>query len=76
MGEQDSIFVKMLIPQKPFSVKEVLSVEIPAVDGPYLVLPRRAHDAATDHLGQTRLEYCPADHEKADHHDHYIIGEP
>ncbi|MGN1079539.1 MAG: F0F1 ATP synthase subunit epsilon [Alphaproteobacteria bacterium] len=42
MGEQDSIFVKMLIPQKPFSVKEVLSVEIPAVDGPYLVLPRRA----------------------------------
>lgn len=42
MGEQDSIFVKMLIPQKPFSVKEVLSVEIPALDGPYLVLPRRA----------------------------------
>ena len=42
MGEQDSIFVKMLIPQKPFSVKEVLSVEIPAVDGPYLILPRRA----------------------------------
>ena len=32
----------MLIPQKPFSVKEVLSVEIPAVDGPYLILPRRA----------------------------------
>lgn len=42
MGEQDSIFVKMLIPQKPFSVKEVLSVEIPAIEGPYLVLPRRA----------------------------------
>ncbi len=42
MGEQDSIFVKMLIPQKPFSVKEVLSVEIPAVEGPYLILPRRA----------------------------------
>ena len=42
MGDQDSIFVKMLIPQKPFSVKEVLSVQIPAVEGPYLVLPRRA----------------------------------
>lgn len=42
MAEQDSIFVKILIPQKPFSVKEVLSVEVPAEDGPYLVLPRRA----------------------------------
>ena len=42
MGEQDTIFVKMLIPQKPFFVKEVLSVEIPAIEGPYLVLPRRA----------------------------------
>lgn len=42
MAEQESIFVKMLIPQKPLSVKEVFSVEIPAVDGPYLVLPKRA----------------------------------
>ena len=42
MAEQDSIFVKILIPQKPFSVKEVLSVEVPAEEGPYLVLPRRA----------------------------------
>lgn len=42
MAEQDSIFVKMLIPQKPLAVKEVLSVEIPAAEGPYLVLPRRA----------------------------------
>lgn len=42
MNAQDSIFVKMLLPQKPFAVKEVLSVEIPAVEGPYLVLARRA----------------------------------
>lgn len=42
MADQDSIFVKMLIPQKPLAVKEVLSVEIPAAEGPYLVLPRRA----------------------------------
>lgn len=42
MVEQESIFVKMLIPQKPLSVKEVTGVEIPAVDGPYLVLPKRA----------------------------------
>ena len=42
MAEQESIFVKMLIPQKPLSVKEVFSVEIPAADGPYLVLPKRA----------------------------------
>lgn len=42
MDAQNSIFVKMLLPQKPFAVKEVLSVEIPAVEGPYLVLPRRA----------------------------------
>lgn len=42
MAEQESIFVKMLIPQKPLSVIEVAGVEIPAVDGPYLVLPKRA----------------------------------
>ena len=42
MADLETIFVKMLIPQKPLSVKEVLSVEIPAVDGPYLVLPKRA----------------------------------
>ena len=42
MAEQESIFVKMLIPQKPLSVKEVFSVEIPAAEGPYLVLPKRA----------------------------------
>lgn len=42
MTAQETIFVKMLIPQKPLSVKEVISVEIPAVDGPYLVLPKRA----------------------------------
>ena len=42
MVEQETIFIKMLTPQKPLSVKEVISVEIPAVDGPYLVLPQRA----------------------------------
>ncbi|MGN0903931.1 MAG: F0F1 ATP synthase subunit epsilon [Alphaproteobacteria bacterium] len=42
MAEQQTIFVKILLPQKPFLVKEVLSVEIPAYEGPYLVLPRRA----------------------------------
>ena len=42
MAEQESIFVKMLIPQKPLSVIEVAGIEIPAVDGPYLVLPKRA----------------------------------
>ena len=42
MADQESIFVKMMIPQKPLSVKEVFSVEIPAINGPYLVLPRRA----------------------------------
>ena len=42
MAEQESIFVKMLIPQKPLSVIEVAGVEIPAVDGPDLVLPKRA----------------------------------
>ncbi|MBO4520010.1 MAG: hypothetical protein J5787_02270 [Alphaproteobacteria bacterium] len=42
MADLETIFVKMLIPQKPLSVKEVISVEIPAVDGPYLVLPKRA----------------------------------
>ena len=42
MAEQESIFIKMMIPQKPLLVKEVLSIEIPAVEGPYLVLPKRA----------------------------------
>ena len=42
MADLETIFVKMLIPQKPLSVKEVLSIEIPAINGPYLVLPRRA----------------------------------
>lgn len=42
MDAQNSIFVKLLLPLKPFAVKEVLSVEIPALEGPYLVLPRRA----------------------------------
>lgn len=42
MTEAESIFVKILTPEKPFLVKEVLSVEIPAAQGPYLVLPRRA----------------------------------
>ena len=42
MAEQETIFVKMLMPQKPLSVKEVASVEIPAAKGPYLVLPKRA----------------------------------
>ena len=42
MAVQESIFVKMLVPQKPLSVKEVVSVEIPAVDGPYSVLSKRA----------------------------------
>lgn len=42
MAEQESIFVKMLTPLKPLSVKEAVNVEIPAIDGPYLVLPKRA----------------------------------
>lgn len=42
MLEQETIFIKMLTPQKPLSVKEVLSIEIPAVEGPYLILPQRA----------------------------------
>ena len=42
MTEQESIFVKMMIPQKPLLVKEVFSIEVPAVEGPYLVLPKRA----------------------------------
>ena len=42
MAETESIFVKILTPEKPFLVKEVSSVEIPAQNGPYLVLPRRA----------------------------------
>lgn len=42
MTEQVSIFVKMLIPQKPLAVKEAQSVIIPARNGPYQVLPRRA----------------------------------
>ena len=42
MAEQETIFVKMLVPRKPLSVKEVVSVLIPAVEGPYMVLPQRA----------------------------------
>ena len=42
MAEQETIFVKMMIPQKPLLVKEVVSIEVPAVEGPYLVLPKRA----------------------------------
>lgn len=42
MASQETIFVKILVPQKPFAVKEVLSVKIPAIEGPYMVLPRRA----------------------------------
>lgn len=42
MAETESIFVKILTPEKPFLVKEVSSVEVPALGGPYLVLPRRA----------------------------------
>lgn len=42
MAESESIFVKILTPEKPFLVKEVSSIEVPAQNGPYLVLPRRA----------------------------------
>lgn len=42
MAAEETIFVKILTPQKPFLVKEAVSVEIPAYEGPYLVLPRRA----------------------------------
>ena len=42
MVAEETIFVKILTPQKPFLVKEAVSVEIPAYEGPYLVLPRRA----------------------------------
>ena len=42
MTESVSIFVKMLIPQRPLAVKEAQNVIIPALDGPYQVLPRRA----------------------------------
>lgn len=42
MAETESIFVKILTPEKPFLVKEVSSIEVSALDGPYLVLPRRA----------------------------------
>ena len=42
MASEETIFVKILLPQKPFLVKDAVSVEIPAYEGPYLVLPRRA----------------------------------
>lgn len=42
MAAEETIFVKILTPQKPFLVKEAVSVEIPAYEGSYLVLPRRA----------------------------------
>lgn len=42
MVAEETIFVKILTPQKPFLVKEAVSVEIPAYEGPYLVLTRRA----------------------------------
>ena len=40
--DQKTIFVKMLVPQKPFLVKDARSISIPAKEGPYLVLPGRA----------------------------------
>lgn len=42
MTEQETIFVKVMVPQKPYAVKEAASVVIPAVNGPYRVLPKRA----------------------------------
>lgn len=42
MTATEKIFVKIITPEKPFYVKEVLSVVIPAKDGPYAVLPHRA----------------------------------
>lgn len=42
MKPEETIFVKILLPSKPFLTKEVLSVEIPAKQGPYLVLTQRA----------------------------------
>ncbi|MCQ2914409.1 MAG: hypothetical protein MJ247_04370 [Alphaproteobacteria bacterium] len=40
--QNTSIFVKVLLPNKPFLVREFTQVIIPAVDGPYSVLLNRA----------------------------------
>lgn len=40
--QNTSIFVKVLLPNKPFLVREYNQVIIPAVDGPYSVLLNRA----------------------------------
>lgn len=42
MTVKEKIFVKIITPEKPFYVKEVVSVVIPARNGPYAVLPHRA----------------------------------
>lgn len=42
MTAKEPVFVKIITPEKPLYVKEVASVVIPAKDGPYAVLPRRA----------------------------------
>lgn len=42
MDDNTSLYVKVILPEKPFLVKDVEAIQLPAVDGPYRVLLRRA----------------------------------
>lgn len=42
MDDTSSLYVKVILPEKPFLVKDVDAIQLPAVDGPYRVLLRRA----------------------------------
>lgn len=42
MAEQDTVFLKLLTPEKPFMVKEVEQLLVPAEEGDVAVLPKRA----------------------------------
>ena len=55
----ETIFVKILVPEKPFLTREKAMLEIPAVDGPYLILPQRAPMIKMMKSGVLRLFETP-----------------
>ena len=55
----ETIFVKILVPEKPFLTREKAMLEIPAVDGPYLILPQRAPMIKMMKSGALRLFETP-----------------
>lgn len=51
----ETLFVKILVPEKPYLTREKSMIEIPAVKGPYLILPQRAPTIKMMKTGVLRL---------------------